>query len=349
MIKELIKVSAVLSVLLWLGLAPVGAETPQQYDAALAQVQRAIDRQQTALEAGVISPGPSPSLVAQQALGPIHSVSLPGRAPILVNPAPLIAAVAAAEAGKDPEAKTSALDALSGQIALLRQSLQPSSSAAPAVSEAESSARAVLARPEFAADPPPPPSLADKIAAWLDKLFQPRRPAPASRPVSINPAIIKGILIAIAIAAFALLVWILVQAVGRRDARVRPLALDETETVLVEARDNNSLLALAEQQAKNGDYRRAFRLVYLAALVSLDTDGVLRFDRSKTNWEYLRALRGSGRSDLYAAMTPLTREFDQVWYGLAPANAAQYAWARTQYDALLAPPAPASPEAAAHA
>ena len=116
--------------------------------------------------------------------------------------------------------------------------------------------------------------------------------------------------------------------------KARPLALDEEEAVLMEARDNDSLLALAEQQAKTGDYRRAFRLVYLASLVTLDTDGVLRFDRSKTNWEYLRALRASGRGDVYTALTPLTREFDQVWYGLAPTDSSQYAWALAQYRAL---------------
>ncbi len=322
----------------------LGAETPQQYDHALAQVEKSLSSQADALKADVISSEQSPSLVAQQVLGSIHAVGLPGRAPVLVNTAPLVAAIGTAEAVKDPDAKEAALDALASQIALLRQSLVTVPAGA---ADTAASARAVLAGPEFASDPPPPPSLADKISAWLDKLFSPRRPAATpTRRANINPNVVQGILIAIAAGAFAILVWVLVQAVGRRDARVRPLALDETEAVLVEARDNNSLLALAEQQAKLGDYRRAFRLVYLASLVSLDTGGVLRFDRSKTNWEYLRALRTAGRGDIYSALTPLTREFDEVWYGLAAANASQYAWAVAQYEALQAVPAEA---AAAHA
>ena len=37
-------------------------------------------------------------------------------------------------------------------------------------------------------------------------------------------------------------------------------------------------------------------------------------------------------------MTPLTREFDQVWYGFAYADASHYARALAQYQALLAAP-----------
>lgn len=318
----------------------VGAATPQEYDRALGQVQAALARQSEALQAQVISSGSSPSLVAQQVLSPIHSVEAPGQSPVLVNTAQLVAAIGTAEALKDPEKKLGALNAVSQQIGLLRQALvQTSARAAPA--GAEASARAVLSQPEFASDPPPPPSIADKLAAWLDKLFQPRTPQAPNVP-NANPNVILGILIAIAAGAFAVLVAVLVQAIGKRDARARPLALDEEEAVLVEARDNNSLLALAEQQAKAGDYRRAFRLVYLASLVALDTNGVLHFDRSKTNWEYLRAMRASGRGDVYTALTPLTREFDQVWYGFAPADASQYARALAQYHALQAAPAGAA-------
>lgn len=323
-----------------------GAATPQEYDRALGEVQAALGSQADAISAQLISSGPSPLLAARLELGPIHSVGLPGRVPVLVNTGPMVAAIGAAEATKDPDMKVETLHALSRQIGLLRSSLQSTTAPADAASAA-ASARAVLAGPEFASDPPPPPSLADRISAWLDKMFQPRRPTRTPTGPNINPKVVEGILIAIALGAFAILVAVLVQAIGRRDAKARPLALDEEEAVLMEARDNDSLLALAEQQAKSGDYRRAFRLVFLASLVTLDTDGVLRFDRSQTNWEYLRALRASGRGDVYTALTPLTREFDQVWYGFAPTGSSQYAWALAQYHALQASARAAVPAEAA--
>ena len=332
--------SRLFALLLLMAASGLHAATPQQYDRALAQVQAALGSQEQALDAQVISSGLPPPLVAQQALLPIHSVEAPGQSPVLVDTSQLVAALSAAEAIKDPQQKRRALEALSRQIGLLRQAV--AEAPAPAnPAGAEQSARAVLARAEFASDPLPSPTWVDKLAAWLDRVFRPRSPQISSGP-SINPYVIRGILLVIAGAAFAVLVAVLVQAIGRREARRKPLALDEEEAVLVEARDTDSLLALAEQQAKAGDYRRAFRLVYLASLVALDTGGVLHFDRSKTNWEYLRAMRAAGRGDVYAALTPLTREFDQVWYGFAPADASHYARALAQYEALQAAPAGAS-------
>jgi len=322
----------------------VAAVTPQQYDGALAQVQAALVSHAQAISAEEVPSGEAPSLLAQQTLGPIHSIEPAGGAPVPVDTSRLIAAIGAAEAVKDVDAKADALDAVGAQIGTLRAALTHLHSGASPDPAAKRSARAVLARPEFASDPPPPPSLAERIATWLNRVFSWRQPStPNMNLPTVNPRIILGILIVIAAGAFAVLVTVIVQAIGRRSARSRPLALDEEEATLVEARDNDSLLGLAEQQAKAGDYRRAFRLVYLAALVALDTGGVLRFDRSKTNWEYLRALRAAGRGDIYSALTPLTREFDQVWYGFGLTDASHYARALAQYQALLAAPQAAAP------
>jgi hypothetical protein len=333
-----------LLLLLFLGCSPppVAAATPGQYDQALGQVQAALAAQAEAVTARVVPSNEAPSLVARRVLGPIHALERPGHAPAPANAAPLIAAISAAEALHDSDSKATALEAVGTQIAVLRADLARAGGA-PDGAAVVRSARAVLARPEYGSDPLPPPSLAERLAAWLDRVFAPR-PQPNQKPLNlphVNPNVILGILIAVAAAAFAVLVAVIVQAIGRRGVRAKPLALDAEEATLVQSRDNDSLLALAEQQAGLGDYRRAFRLVYLAALIALDTGGTLRFDRSRTNWEYLRALRAAGRADVYAALTPLTREFDQVWYGLAPADAGQYARALAQYHALQ--PASKSP------
>ncbi len=323
----------------------VRAETPGEYSRALASVQASLSNEAQAVAAEEVPTGDAASLVAKRVLGPIHSVSAPGQPPRLVSPDNLVADIAAAEALKDTDDKADALRVLGTQIQLLRDSLDTGK---PAVDPAtvRQSVRETLARPEFAADPPPPPSFTEKIAAWIDRLLARQHPANTPNVPNFNPEIIFWIFIVILAAAFAVLVAVIVQAITKRGARAKPLELDTAEVTLMEARDNDSLLALAEKQAQAGDYRRAFRLVYLAALVALDTGGVLRFDRSKTNWEYLRALRAAGRGDIYSALTPLTREFDQVWYGLGLADAGRYARARAQYDALLSVGKPASPEAA---
>ena len=324
------------------------AETPDQYSQALGTVQSALQNEAQAAEAEEVPTGDSASLVAKRVLGPIHSVSAPDQPPQLINTSNLVADIAAAEAVKDANARASALQAVSTQLTLLRGSLNTGQTTGKA-DDVRQGVRQTLARPEFAADPPPPPSFTEKIAAWIDRMLSRQHSSPTPNVPSISPDVIFWFFVVLAAAAFSILVAVLVQTITRREARAKPLELDAEEATLVEARDNDSLLALAEKQAQAGDYRRAFRLIYLATLVALDTGGVLRFDRSKTNWEYLRALRAAGRGDIYSALTPMTREFDQVWYGLGGADAGRYARARAQYDALLSVGKPAAPEAAPHA
>ena len=343
------KASWLVPALMMTAALPALAATPQQYDQALGKVRAALASQSQAIHVQEVPTGEAPSLVAQQVLGPIHSVEEPGQSPQPVDTGPLVAAVKAAEAVHDPDGRATALDTIAHQIATLQAEVgtgleggrkSPDLASDPA--QVERSARAVLQGAEFASDPLPPPTVAERFASWLDRfLARFQHPSTNSAPVNgpnVNPQVILGIFIAIGVGAFAVLVAVLVQSIGRRGVRAKPLVLDEEEAVLMEARDNESLLALADQQAKVGDYRRAFRLVYLAALVALDTGGVVRFDRSKTNWEYLRALRAAGRPDVYSAMTPLTREFDSIWYGFGRAEASHYALALSQYQALLVAP-----------
>ena len=77
----------------------------------------------------------------------------------------------------------------------------------------------------------------------------------------------------------------------------------------------------AESLAKNSDYRQAVRFLYLSTLLSLDERGLLRYDRSKTNREYLRTVAGS---DVAETLGSVVDVFDRVWYGFQPIDAASY-------------------------
>lgn len=336
-------------IVLLLTASSVWAATPAQYDGALAQVQNALSAQARAAGAGRTLPtAQTPERIAARVLAPILAVQPPGGPPRPVNTALLRQSITAAGALTDPKQRALRLQELAGQIAVLRRELTTSEAGAGESARtgrrAVDAAHAVLAGAEYDYEPYPEPSKWDRwkeararaFQRWLNSLhFNP--PTPTGAMPTISSQFINGIVIALGIGLFALLVALLVGLLRRRAARVRPPAdLDETEAALVEARDTDSLHALAERKAQEGDYRLALRLIYLALLVALDTGGVLRFDRSRTNWEYLRALRASGREDVYLAMTPLTREFDRIWYGLARADAADYARARSQYEALQA-------------
>ena len=83
-----------------------------------------------------------------------------------------------------------------------------------------------------------------------------------------------------------------------------------------------ALRSLADEAAGRGDFEQALRYLYLAVLRQLDRTGVLGYQRARTNWEYVDALRG--KIDVAPDFVPLTLAVDRVTYGRVPAGADDY-------------------------
>ena len=69
----------------------------------------------------------------------------------------------------------------------------------------------------------------------------------------------------------------------------------------------------AQTLSSQGDYRNAVRYLYLSSLLILDEQGLLRYDRSRTNREYLRSV--SSQPELAGSLRDVIDVFDRVWYG----------------------------------
>lgn len=76
---------------------------------------------------------------------------------------------------------------------------------------------------------------------------------------------------------------------------------------------SEAALAKAQQLSRGGDYRAAVRYLYLSTLLILDERSVMRYDRSKTNREYLRGVANS--PELSEPLGEVIEVFDNVWYG----------------------------------
>jgi hypothetical protein len=95
-----------------------------------------------------------------------------------------------------------------------------------------------------------------------------------------------------------------------------------------EAEDDAALTATtamkrAQTLSASGDYRTAVRYLYLSALLAMDERGLLRYDRSLTNREYIRTLEK--RPLLARTFGSIVGVFDRVWYGEQPVDADTYA------------------------
>ncbi|MDO8684005.1 MAG: DUF4129 domain-containing protein [Armatimonadota bacterium] len=70
--------------------------------------------------------------------------------------------------------------------------------------------------------------------------------------------------------------------------------------------------------ASKSNFNEAFRLAYLALLMAMDGAGNIRYQKSKTNWEYVRALESAGCSTYSAELKDLSSRFDSTHYGARP-------------------------------
>ncbi len=94
-------------------------------------------------------------------------------------------------------------------------------------------------------------------------------------------------------------------------------AVDESskDTVLTE----QAALTQSEAAAASHNFRDALRFLYLSAVLHLQEKGILTYDKSLTNLEYLHTLQT--HAELQDALRPAIQVFDDVWYGYKPCNA----------------------------
>ena len=95
------------------------------------------------------------------------------------------------------------------------------------------------------------------------------------------------------------------------EAEIDPSEEDGDELLTAE-----SAMKKALELSTGGDYRLAVRYLYLSSLLLLEERGMLRYDRSKTNREYLRSV--ANNPEVAANLGELVNVFDRVWYGYQP-------------------------------
>ena len=97
--------------------------------------------------------------------------------------------------------------------------------------------------------------------------------------------------------------------------------LPENETLIVEddVRTEKAALAHADTAEASNDFRAALRYLYLSAVLHLQERGILPYDKSMTNREYLN--QSQADSNIQEMLGPAVAVFDEVWYGHRPCDA----------------------------
>jgi len=154
-----------------------------------------------------------------------------------------------------------------------------------------------------------------RLVEWLDRLFAhaPQGAAPRWLFWMIVGLATGGLVAALALAAYAVF--------ARFARRAREQRAQVAMSLPQAPSDPEEVLARARRVAAQGAYREAVRYLYLAFLLKLDRAGLLRYDPTTANWEYLPHLP---RTDLRASFSSLTLIFDQKWYGGEEAAPSDY-------------------------
>ena len=239
----------------------------------------------------------------------------------------------------------------------------------PTPIDARETAKQILARREFQTTPDPDkdPTLEDPEApdepGWLAKLFKAlwdwlskQRADERQRPIPVetssSPAMpgANAVMIGTLVLVAAVLLFILIRSFRRKPGEQTDL--DETGGLIQQPLDHDTMSALskppetwaglADELAARGEYREAIRHLYLALLSRLHRDGVIDYDPTLSNWEYLFAFKGA--SALKAGFKELTRRFDFAWYGNLGVDGLAYAMFRKVAEPLLVPADNAHPE-----
>jgi hypothetical protein len=169
----------------------------------------------------------------------------------------------------------------------------------------------------------------NRFTEWLRRLFSfGGRFAAGSSPV-LPYVLVAGLILLIAYAiAYAAQRY----RPGGRPARSKPPVDTVVEPEESAAAEPDAWIAAARRHAAAGDYRKAYRAVFIAILIRLDRKGAIRFERSKTNGDYVRALRAA--PDLLAFLRPLANDFDARWYGHVPATEQDFHTLLARYDSV---------------
>ena len=169
--------------------------------------------------------------------------------------------------------------------------------------------QSVLERPEFQWNNPPSPieewwnDLWAKINEWFNSLFGEDGVHGSRSPARRSPS---------QPASCWRLCCCIFSAACSAISSLKP-SMDEEHMAGDELLTAETALQKAKEISRGGDYRTAVRYLYLSSLLTLDERGLLRFDRSKTNREYLRSV--AAFPQLSAPLRDVIDVFDRVWYG----------------------------------
>ncbi|MBO0798603.1 MAG: DUF4129 domain-containing protein [Blastocatellia bacterium] len=239
----------------------------------------------------------------------------------------------------DDEKRLELLSWIAARLTALQDSVRQSQLVTSADrSEENARLKSILARSEYRLDNEKESyiskflrELRNSIARFLAKLLFRSTNQPVGKP-GLGSLIIFRLLLLLIVLGGAL--FGAARLVKHIHFRRRQKEAKEAREVLGEELDADvtsaDLMARAAELAKDGDYRTAIRRAYIALLLDLELRSRLSLHPSKSNRDYLNALRS--QYDIFPAFSTMTGTFEMTWYGQRGATEEEFRGFISNYD-----------------
>ena len=176
--------------------------------------------------------------------------------------------------------------------------------------------KGILARPEFQWGQP------SQAPDWFQRLWNAFSSFLERMAFGIQNTVYYGRVPLMIGAALLLLLSLLYISRNLSRSLVREAELNAQSSEDEALLSSKGALQRAQTLSSQGDYRNAIRYLYLSSLLVLDERGLLHYDRSRTNREYLRSV--SSQPELATPLRDVIDVFDRVWYGFEAVDEQTY-------------------------
>ncbi len=176
-------------------------------------------------------------------------------------------------------------------------------------------------------------NLFEKIGDWFSNMFKSKESSPSIGGLGAGEFIIQGIIVILIAILIGFLIFMIAQIRLKKKSSIvgeEGLVSDEEAK-----RSADQWIREADRLAADGLFREAIRCLYLACLIRMDEQRVLRFERHETNWEHLLRFRDLPTKPGGFDLLPATQKFDLAWYGLVPQAQSDVDWFKEEYQQLL--------------
>ena len=174
----------------------------------------------------------------------------------------------------------------------------------------------------------------DWVSSWF-KMPKFNVPKVASGFAGFSQIVIVVILVVV----LALVAWAIIRKLNPGGEAVPEVTISMpaggyTAPVVAYETTEESWRSDARRFAGGGDYPLAVRSSYAGLLLTLNRLGWIEFDKTRTNWEYLQSVKRRNKT-IARRMRPLTKVFDEKWYGKKDCTEEDYQTFRAELDRVV--------------